>query len=203
MLHGSGPHLAPLARRTLSQQFVAPSRTATPPCRPASHAWDDLHGLTFKTTATSEQKTSGQRLERQQRAGELSLGQYLPTPAALQPDRHSLAPHPPRRSANRLLSPSQELRISTFLSQRLSNNNMNTLGDFPIQASKSIKTSSFSSPRPIVAERSALGTPNLKVWGSILGVFTLFTFAPYLFIAVSFMSCEKNSFFHLTTVKTE
>ena len=44
--------------------------------------------------------------------------------------------------------------------------------------------------RPLSVERSALGTPNLKVWGSILGVFTLFTFAPYLFIAVSFMSCE-------------
>ena len=71
---------------------------------------------------------------------------------------------------------------------------MNTLGDFPIQASKAIKTSSFSTPRPIVAERSALGTPNLEVWGSILGVVTLFTFAPYLFIAVSFMSCEKIVF---------
>ena len=44
-------------------------------------------------------------------------------------------------------SPSTSVN-STFLSKRLNNNNMNTLGDFPIQASKLIKTSSFSTPLP-------------------------------------------------------
>ena len=48
--------------------------------------------------------------------------------------------------------------------------------------------------RYIVAEWSALETDNLWVWGSIIGVVIFFTFAPYLFIAVSFMSSEKIFF---------
>ena len=72
---------------------------------------------------------------------------------------------------------------------------MNTLGDFPIQASKSIKTSLFSSPRPIVAERSALGTPNLKVWGSILGVFTLFHLRTLTFYRGFIYIVEKKTYF--------
>jgi hypothetical protein len=145
VLHGGWAHEAPSCRQ------IVPKATC-------NHLSSQLpttgtNRKSYLRSASFVVHKSGQtdHLSRKQKALEPALWLSVPSMSGasvqlLQSGSRS-APGQQLWCSTSVASPSTSV-ISTFLSKRLGNNNMNTLGDFPIQASKSIKTSSFSTPLP-------------------------------------------------------
>ena len=145
VLHGGWAHEAPSGRQMVPKA-TCNHLSSQPPTTGTSRK-------SYLRSASFVVHKSGQmdHLSRKQKALEPALWLIVPSMSRasvqlLQSGSRS-APGQQLWCSTSVALPSTSV-TSTFLSKRLINNNTNALGDFPIQASKSIKTSSFSTPLP-------------------------------------------------------